>query len=143
MTTTGDRIRAARLYRSMSAEELAHKVGYATQSGIANLENRATGRGGYKLSQIAQVLNVSLEWLLNGDDPLEPSQAPPFTTNTISSSHCVNEKIQPWGTAVGWPFKHISPAHWQRLTLTEREIVERQILGLINSCSSVHKSFDT
>ena len=47
---------------------LAEKVGYKTQSGISNLENRISGSGGHKLRDIANTLGVSVEWLLNGPD---------------------------------------------------------------------------
>ena len=78
MRTVGERIRQAREYRGMTAEALAREVGYKTQSGISNLENRATGHGGYRITRIAEVLDVSLEWLLNGPDTDDMSQVPPF-----------------------------------------------------------------
>lgn len=68
MKTIGDRIRQARTALGMSADTLAHKVGYKTQSGISNLENKASGSGGNKIAKIAQVLDVSVDWLLNGPD---------------------------------------------------------------------------
>lgn len=63
----------------MSGEDLAHKVGYKTQSGISNLENRNGGMGGAKVFRIAQVLDVSLHWLLNGPDTADMQNVPPFT----------------------------------------------------------------
>lgn len=68
MKSVGERIRQARDAKGMSAEMLAARVGYKTQSGIANLENRATGTGGTKLPAIAKELNVDVEWLLSGPD---------------------------------------------------------------------------
>ena len=68
MKTIGERIRQARMALGLSAEELAHKSGYKTQSGISNLENKATGSGGNKIAKIASVINVSVDWLLNGPD---------------------------------------------------------------------------
>lgn len=68
MKTVGERIRQAREHRGLSGEELALRVGYKTQSGISNLENRATGRGGFMLSKIAEELDFSLEWFLEGPD---------------------------------------------------------------------------
>jgi len=78
MKTVGDRIRQAREFRGLSAEELARRVGYKTQSGISNLENRATGRGGYALPKIAQELNISLEWFLQGPDSHDISHVPTY-----------------------------------------------------------------
>lgn len=68
MKTVGERIRQAREYRGLSAEVLATRVGYKTQSGISNLENRAMGRGGFMLHKIAEELNFSAGWFLNGPD---------------------------------------------------------------------------
>lgn len=75
MKTIGDRIRQAREARGWSAYELAMRVGYAHQSGISNLENRATGSGGNKIAAIAEALGVPVDWLLNGpDDATVPSR---------------------------------------------------------------------
>lgn len=78
MKTVGDRIRQAREFRGLSAEELARRVGYKTQSGISNLENRATGRGGFALPKIAEELNISLEWFLQGPDTTDMYRVPTF-----------------------------------------------------------------
>ncbi|MCS4510866.1 helix-turn-helix domain-containing protein [Xylophilus ampelinus] len=68
MKTVGERIRQAREARGLSQGDLALRVGFAHQSAIGNLESRATGRGGFRLSEIARELSVSVEWLLNGPD---------------------------------------------------------------------------
>lgn len=68
MKTVGDRIRQAREALGWSAHTLALRVGYKQQSGISNLENRATGSGGNKIGAIAQALGVPVDWLLNGPD---------------------------------------------------------------------------
>lgn len=64
----------------MSGEALAKKVGYKNQSAIGNLENRAGGTGGNKINKIADALNVSVDWLLNGPDgdnvPFLPPKIP-------------------------------------------------------------------
>lgn len=78
MKTVGDRIRQAREFRGLSGEELAIKVGYKTQSGISNLENRATGRGGFALPKIAEVTNFSVEWFLQGPDTEDMTTVEPF-----------------------------------------------------------------
>ena len=132
MTTTGDRIRRARLYRQLSAEALAQRVGYATQSAITNLENRATGRGGYKLSQIAQALDVSVQWLLAGPDMLDMAHVPGFDqAGPVAVVEVREETPATWAQA-GWPFQRISPSQWARLTRPERDMLERQIGGLLN-----------
>ena len=131
MSTTGDRIRRARLFRQLSAEERAQRVGYATQSAITNLENRATGRGGYKLGQIAQVLDVSVQWLLGGPDTLDMAHVPGYDQAAPTSVLAVREELPATWAQAGWPFKRISPAQWARLTRPERDSLERQILGLL------------
>lgn len=68
MKTIGERIKQAREQLGWSGEHLAKLVGYKTQSGISNLEQRATGSGGNKIGQIAKALNVPLDWLVNGPD---------------------------------------------------------------------------
>lgn len=68
----------------MSGEELAQKVGYKTQSGISNLENRATGHGGNKIALIAQALNVSVHWLLSGPDTDDMRTVAPFQAPAAS-----------------------------------------------------------
>jgi len=62
----------------MTAETLAARVGYKSASGIINLENRATGRGGYKIDSIAKELDVDEKWLLNGPDTDDMSKVPPY-----------------------------------------------------------------
>ena len=64
MKTIGERIQQARLAKGWSAGYLAKKVGYKTQSGISNLENKATGSGGNKIGKIAAALDVTLDWLM-------------------------------------------------------------------------------
>lgn len=78
MKTVGERIRQARTARGLSGEQLARLVGYKTQSGISNLENRATGHGGGMLPKIAEALDVSIEWLLQGPDIDHPNEIPRF-----------------------------------------------------------------
>lgn len=69
----------------MSGEELALKVGYKTQSGISNLENRNGGMGGAKVVRIAKELDISLQWLLNGPDTAEMSTVPAFATDSAQN----------------------------------------------------------
>ncbi len=79
MKSVGERIRQAREARQMSGEALARKVGYKHQSAIGNLENRPGGTGGNKISEIAEVLEVPLEWLLRGPDGEDVPELPQKT----------------------------------------------------------------
>lgn len=89
MKTVGERIRQAREHRKMSGHDLALAVGYKHQSAIGNLENRATGTGGHKITEIARVLRVPLEWLLAGPDssevPFVPQQTEQFNGVQINT----------------------------------------------------------
>ena len=84
MKTVGERIRQAREFRGLSGETLANEVGYKTQSGISNLENRSVGRGGFNLPKIAKALNFSIDWFLNGPDVDDMSRVPPFGSTSMS-----------------------------------------------------------
>lgn len=90
MKSVGERIRQAREARKMSGEALAKKVGYKHQSAIGNLENRPGGTGGNKISEIAETLEVPLEWLLRGPDgdkvPTTPAKNL-FTDNSQREHH--------------------------------------------------------
>lgn len=78
MKTIGERIRQAREARKWSAFDLARRVGYKTQSGISNLENRASGSGGNKIGLIARALAVPIDWLVNGPDGETTPFVPPI-----------------------------------------------------------------
>lgn len=91
MKTIGDRIRQAREFRGLSGEELALRVGYKTQSGISNLENRATGRGGFMLPKIAEALDISVEWFIQGPDTDDLSTVDGFKAGSKPKSFSVNE----------------------------------------------------
>lgn len=89
MKTVGERIRQAREFRGLSGETLAKEVGYQTQSGISNLENRSVGRGGFNLPKIAKALNFSIEWFLNGPDVEDMALVPPFASS--GAAHRIEE----------------------------------------------------
>lgn len=80
MKTVGERIRQAREAKNLSQAALADMVGFAHQSAIGNLESRATGQGGRRITNIADALELPVEWLLKGPDCANaqiPWKAPP------------------------------------------------------------------
>jgi len=89
LKTVGERIRQARQARGWSGEHLARLAGYANQSSIGNLENRATGQGGNRIGAIATALDVPIDWLLRGPD----SDLVPFLSSAAQRS--VAEESRP------------------------------------------------
>lgn len=100
MKTIGERIRQARVAKKWSGEDLSKKVGYKTQSGISNLEGRVTGSGGNKIGAIADALNVSLDWLVNGPDADNVPFLPPKIKHKVDT---------PYSTALAEPNIHPAP----------------------------------
>lgn len=131
MKTVGERIRQARTFRGMSGEELSLKVGYKTQSGISNLENRATGRGGFQLPKIAEVLDFAVEWFLDGPDTDDMRNVNPYAKKYSISPvkpavHIAAEAVKQ-AYEYTWPFQKITQAQWFAIPTTEREFLELQI----------------
>jgi transcriptional regulator with XRE-family HTH domain len=63
----GTRIRAARRDRGLTQDELADQVG-VSRSAVAQWETGRTGQVTGNLSRIAGVLEVNVEYLMNGND---------------------------------------------------------------------------
>mgnify|MGYP000748237041 CR=1 FL=1 len=137
MKTIGERIRQARVAKGWSAFTLAKKVGYKTQSGIANLENKATGSGGNKIGDIAKALGVSVDWLLNGPDsenvPFLPPvlEQGPVLAPSKSVSDTVANPLYAVKNEAEWPFELFSQSDWLLLPKKEREEIENSIAGAV------------
>lgn len=136
MKTIGERIQQARLKLGMSAFDLAKKVGYKTQSGIGNLEGRIGGSGGNKIGLIAQALNVSLEWLINGPDSdevpfLQKPQAAPAPEVTEPNRNLykfqVNADHDEWTNAAIAIMQELDNGQRQAMVAKMREY--KQFLG--------------
>lgn len=98
--TVGERIRQAREAKTLSQAALAEVAGFSHQSAIGNLETRATGRGGRRITDIADALGVPVEWLLRGpdcDNADIPWKVPPGHSEPGGERH-VAEPTQPYGT---------------------------------------------
>jgi transcriptional regulator with XRE-family HTH domain len=138
MKTVGERIRQAREHRKMSGEDLAKKVGYKHQSGISNLENRATGRGGFNIQKIAEALDVSIDWLINGPDALDVNSVKPFRDDQ-QNTRPVALAATPQGaaeegpelTVYDWPFRTIKKTEWYSIPQATRDMIEVQVKSLI------------
>jgi transcriptional regulator with XRE-family HTH domain len=73
-TSTGARIRAARLERGWTQDDLAAAVG-VSRSAVAQWETDRAGQIRANLARIADVLQIPVEHLIYGDEKLAPAQA--------------------------------------------------------------------
>lgn len=146
MKTIGERIQQARLKRGWSAEYLAKHTGYKTQSGISNLENKATGSGGNKIKDIARVLRVSVDWLMNGpDSPNVPFLEPISSAGGIENGTRVAEHtatgLYEVKTTPNWPFTLFDESSWLALPQKDREEFENLIAGAVMRAQKTRASF--
>lgn len=63
----GQRIRSLRRKKRMTQQELADKLNYSTERQLQRIERGETGCSIDKLMEIAQVLDVSTDYLLFGE----------------------------------------------------------------------------
>jgi len=68
METVGDRVKARRVELGWTQEALAEKAGVST-SFLSDLENDRRGASAKNLHDIAQVLGLSLDYLMTGRGP--------------------------------------------------------------------------
>lgn len=76
MTTSSDigsRIRTARRERGLTQDEMAAQVG-VSRSAVAQWETGRTGQVTGNLSRIAETLEVSVEYLMHGNDKRAPGE---------------------------------------------------------------------
>lgn len=144
MKTIGERIQQARLAKGWSADYLAKKVGYQTQSGISNLENKATGSGGNKIGKIAFALDVTLDWLLTGPDSDNVPFLPPKLEQQ-SVEHQTTTVNSPPGIYVvqsesKWPFDLFDYSDWMLLPEKDRHEFENLIAGAVQRSRKLRAS---
>lgn len=70
----GTRIRAARRERGWTQDKLAEAIG-VSRSAVAQWETDRAGQVRANLASIAEVLEVSVEYLVHGEDRRAPAQA--------------------------------------------------------------------
>lgn len=134
MKSVGERIRQARDYRGLTGEDLAIKVDYKTQSGISNLENRTTGNGGNKLPRIAEVLNFSLEWFMQGPDCDDMATVPPYRPHSGLSDRPKPGNHSP-------RVSDLSPARYLPARTTAHQLVDLISDAGLEHCLDVLKTF--
>ncbi|MEQ1841811.1 MAG: helix-turn-helix transcriptional regulator [Verrucomicrobiales bacterium] len=69
--TPGQRIKATRIERKMTQEKLVQLAGISVGF-LSDLENDKTNVGADKLLDIAEALDVSLDYLMKGEDSNQP-----------------------------------------------------------------------
>ncbi len=69
----GKRIQKKRKEQQLTQEELAHRCGYSTKTSISRIENGEINIPHSKIVEMANALNVSPNYLLNGEDSTEPT----------------------------------------------------------------------
>lgn len=67
----GARIKTLRKSNGMSQDELAQKCGYTTRASISRIEKGEINIPHSKIVEMANALNVSPNYLLNGEDSTE------------------------------------------------------------------------
>lgn len=89
--TIGERIKATREARSMTASDLA-RLANVSPTAVWNWENSGTQPQAKALHSLSQVLGVSKRWLLTGeDDPQRAGDIPPH----VDSDGSVDLSIYP------------------------------------------------
>ena len=71
----GRRLRIRRIWLQLSQDEVATKAG-VTRNFVSAIERSAQGLDAYRLGRVADALDVSLTWLLDGPDDQLTSPAP-------------------------------------------------------------------
>jgi transcriptional regulator with XRE-family HTH domain len=111
-----ERLKMARELRQLTQAQLAKRAG-CEQSTIGNVESgaRQTLRN---LVEVARALQVSAEWLYDGNGPAPHNiAAEPLRHYSLPE----------------WPFSHITPEQYRRLSEAQRSRAEGFIEGLIQA----------
>jgi transcriptional regulator with XRE-family HTH domain len=103
----GTRIRAVRRERGLTQDELADQVG-VSRSAVAQWETGRTGQVTGNLSRIAEALEVTVEYLMIGDD-----------------KHAAGEVQQGDELALLRLYRECEPADRQMLLRTARRLARR------------------
>lgn len=82
--SVGQNIRKAREEKQMTQDELAKRMGYKSRSTIARIENGDNDVSQSKLKKFSEILDVSISFLLDGDDPTNPASESDEPSPTLS-----------------------------------------------------------
>lgn len=70
---TNDRIKSLRVARNISQEELALALGYKSRATISRIENGSLSFPAKKLAECAEILDTTVDYLINGSTQLNLS----------------------------------------------------------------------
>nr|WP_197488225.1 helix-turn-helix transcriptional regulator [Bordetella ansorpii] len=124
--TFGQRLRLARLKAGWTQKELATASGL-TQSAIGNYESgQRREPAGASLIRLSQALQVTAEWLSQGQAFAEDGE----TSASASGSGSRARTFAP----SPWPFREVSPEDCASLTASERRTLEALISTFVKTC---------
>ncbi|MDO9213175.1 MAG: helix-turn-helix transcriptional regulator [Methylococcales bacterium] len=100
-----EKIKVMRLFKDLTQEEMAEKLGYASIQGYAKLERGETDPSIGKLEEIARVLGISLQDLLGLNESnvvnvagncqyIRHNSSPNVTLTLLTETQCANELEQ-------------------------------------------------
>ncbi|MEI6707808.1 MAG: helix-turn-helix transcriptional regulator [Methylococcales bacterium] len=100
-----DKIKVMRLFKELTQEEMAEKLGYASIQGYAKLERGETDPSLGKLEEIARVLGISLQDLLGLNESnvvniagncqyIRHNYSPNVTLTLLTETQCAHELEQ-------------------------------------------------
>ncbi len=91
--TLGARIASARITKGYSEQQLAQRLGVQASS-VEHWESGEREPRANRLNQLAGVLNVSLMWLMAGDDSPSTAEVPEFSeTKRIEDKLALAEQL--------------------------------------------------
>ena len=92
--TVGDRIRNRRTELSMTQEELAHKLGYATKSSINKIESGIQDLPQKKIAKFASALDTTPSALMGWDEPNLPGFTEMTVTNAVKQAFACTDTAE-------------------------------------------------
>lgn len=91
--TPGQRLRTVRKQQGMTAEMLAVRVGISP-SAVRNQENGTNGFSATRAAEYAEVLGLTPQWLLYGDDGGEAARGPLPRQSPVALTKLPNGKAR-------------------------------------------------
>jgi transcriptional regulator with XRE-family HTH domain len=130
--TFSQRVRLARMACGWTQKELASASGL-TQSAIGNYESgQRVQPPGDALLRLAEALRVTPLWLSQGNGPMQAGEGVAALFATLSKNSPTNHAAED----STWPFETVGFERYNRLSPSNKELLESLISTFIDSCSS-------